>query len=897
MNYKNLSAKNLLSLVKIENQLDNYRDVLVYPKNRSWMNNVQMVRKELADELIDDSVPINNLIIFFNEVIRGATEKATTIILDQQYKSVETKAFDAGDMFVFNRILDQELRASQISNAPRLWGILGVNYGQGMERGLGDLGLSPEEADWELFRETTAYRQRAVNNLKYIYSSLGHHIKGVVASQVAEGNHPYDIAKRLRELKLQPKLVNVAPKIVNGEVVRKGYSYTINQKRYSEMIARTEASRAINQGRLDAYHRGGIERVEWLSAGDNRVCILEGTAKVLTENGPKNIKDIRKGEKVLTHKDRYREVVKTWHRKTDENVVRVTLSGKLKTSSLTATENHPFYVLRNNKNIWVQAKDLKNTDKIYYFARKCPICGNKMPIGNKVCSLSCASKKGNKRRKENKEHYESVLKSNQEKGTRFDWGWKNKKRLLISMKAAHKKLGSNHLSTNIELKVEKHLKQQNIKYKRSQYFNFKNKRRWVDFYLPEYNLIIECDGEYWHSLEEVKQKDIQKDLIASEMGYQTLRLKGKEIRENFGNIKKQIHNAIYNGCFVPIKIKNLKKWKLKKNQPVYNLTVKDDNSYIVNYMVVHNCSECISLDGSRFLIIKAPTIPLHVDCRCTYIIASGSRIPKNKLKSDMANIGAGEALYRDSFNSAYINQGSDLGDILPKDSSEFKADYQALSTLQRKRLLRTVISDYKSIGMIPRVAHDNLDDVAMMVLQSKKIANFSSRYKSAVRASLLKNKEIPIFIGKKSLNKLSYNISARREVKKYLSQSLKKKDALGYSLINNTSKEAFFSFPSLSSVEQYMSLIETEKVISGLSIAHEGGHILYKNLQLNYKNNLLKWKRAYKLEKKRGTLPTLYSIKNDKEGFSETFGSILSRTRKVTNESKNLIENIIEDLL
>lgn len=50
-----------------------------------------------------------------------------------------------------------------------------------------------------------------------------------------------------------------------------------------------------------------------------------------------------------------------------------------------------------------------------------------------------------------------------------------------------------------------------------------------DFLLPEYNLLVECDGEYWHSSEEQKKKDKMFDDCALDAGYDIIRLLGKEL--------------------------------------------------------------------------------------------------------------------------------------------------------------------------------------------------------------------------------------------------------------------------------------------------------------------------------------------------------------------------------
>lgn len=54
----------------------------------------------------------------------------------------------------------------------------------------------------------------------------------------------------------------------------------------------------------------------------------------------------------------------------------------------------------------------------------------------------------------------------------------------------------------------------------------------VDFYLPDRNLVIECDGKYWHSLPEVAKRDRKKNYWLHKNGYKYLRLGEDAIRKD-----------------------------------------------------------------------------------------------------------------------------------------------------------------------------------------------------------------------------------------------------------------------------------------------------------------------------------------------------------------------------
>lgn len=51
----------------------------------------------------------------------------------------------------------------------------------------------------------------------------------------------------------------------------------------------------------------------------------------------------------------------------------------------------------------------------------------------------------------------------------------------------------------------------------------------ADFYLPKRNLVIECDGEYWHMSRNIKLRDQRKDKLLGKLGYNILRLSGQDI--------------------------------------------------------------------------------------------------------------------------------------------------------------------------------------------------------------------------------------------------------------------------------------------------------------------------------------------------------------------------------
>lgn len=79
-----------------------------------------------------------------------------------------------------------------------------------------------------------------------------------------------------------------------------------------------------------------------------------------------------------------------------------------------------------------------------------------------------------------------------------------------------------------ELLIEAELKRQNVYYIKQAYIcGFS-----VDFYLPEIRTIIECDGDYWHNLPEVKIKDAKKNAIWAFEGFKVMRFWEHEIKKS-----------------------------------------------------------------------------------------------------------------------------------------------------------------------------------------------------------------------------------------------------------------------------------------------------------------------------------------------------------------------------
>jgi len=91
--------------------------------------------------------------------------------------------------------------------------------------------------------------------------------------------------------------------------------------------------------------------------------------------------------------------------------------------------------------------------------------------------------------------------------------------------------------TSIELKIEAELKRQNINYQKQVPLC---KIAIVDFYLPEYRIVIQCDGDYWHKYPQGREKDRQQDRVLTFNGFNVYRFWEHEINQSPKKCIKQI---------------------------------------------------------------------------------------------------------------------------------------------------------------------------------------------------------------------------------------------------------------------------------------------------------------------------------------------------------------------
>jgi very-short-patch-repair endonuclease len=72
--------------------------------------------------------------------------------------------------------------------------------------------------------------------------------------------------------------------------------------------------------------------------------------------------------------------------------------------------------------------------------------------------------------------------------------------------------------SSIEMKIRGILDEYGVRYKAQCPFDNGNTLYVVDIYIPKFNLIIECNGDYWHSFPKKKKRDEEIARFAKEIG-------------------------------------------------------------------------------------------------------------------------------------------------------------------------------------------------------------------------------------------------------------------------------------------------------------------------------------------------------------------------------------------
>ena len=154
---------------------------------------------------------------------------------------------------------------------------------------------------------------------------------------------------------------------------------------------------------------------------------------------------------------------------------------------------------------------------------------NQIPWNKDTKGLMVAWNKGIPWSEERKEHLRKAVKKAYESKELRDIHRQNTIRFL-------KNGGMKNKDTKIELIFEDTLKRMNIRFEKQKQF----KLGIADFYLPEYDAFIFCDGDYWHNYPNGKPRDSKQVEYLKENGFNVFRFWEHDILKDCKSLINEI---------------------------------------------------------------------------------------------------------------------------------------------------------------------------------------------------------------------------------------------------------------------------------------------------------------------------------------------------------------------
>ena len=353
-------------------------------------------------------------------------------------------------------------------------------------------------------------------------------------------------------------------------------------------------------------------------------CFNSAKTKIYTSKGWRNISEIKVGDLVLTHKGRFRRVTQLIkHEYNGEDLFNITYrnSDNSKFVVRRITGNHPIFTSRG----WIQVSELFKGDKVFNSSLLCSDCGKKINIQinnsnllkEQLC-LKCFRKKNAKKQWKSEEFrtFMSDCTKEQMKERYSQMSFNERKTLTIKARETIKeKYGSYHpwmkdaikkanktngkKRTYIERKLLYFCEQLGVEAVsnvclRNKHGMFRNDVvcYFPDIFIPKLGIVLEADGENWHkdkTYDENRDKDIKEFF-----GFDTFRFSEEDIRNNgeevFEELKRIFNNHSKKYCLNKCEVIDVQKVNKNVNcNYLYNLSIEDDESYIADGIIVHNC--------------------------------------------------------------------------------------------------------------------------------------------------------------------------------------------------------------------------------------------------------------------------------------------------------------------
>lgn len=291
-------------------------------------------------------------------------------------------------------------------------------------------------------------------------------------------------------------------------------------------------------------------------------CFVAGS-KVMTNAGPIRIERVQVGDQVLTDRNRYRPVTQIFRHDHAGPLVQMFLETRSMLNlerRKTATPEHPFLVRRGGDIGWIKAGELQLGDEIAVISIACSACGRPIPHYRRMCP-QCATE-SSKSREARHRHSRRMADRNPMRGIHtYD-----PSRAAISQKIAQKQTTKAVYTELLGLKRR---------------FEAQGFRAIVVDHTVRPDLILIAGDQ-------VVSVEYDTRLFPKNAAKYDDR---PDVRSQYDDIlwikRDRLTWDLHEGAFVWVSIGALRTVTI--DQPVYNLEVEEDHSYVCQSAIVHNC--------------------------------------------------------------------------------------------------------------------------------------------------------------------------------------------------------------------------------------------------------------------------------------------------------------------
>jgi uracil-DNA glycosylase family 4 len=353
-------------------------------------------------------------------------------------------------------------------------------------------------------------------------------------------------------------------------------------------------------------------------------CFISPRVLIYTAEGYRPIKDIRVGDLVLTHRGHFRKVVFVRpHEKLPKGsrvirfIVRGT-TGNARPLAMTVTPEHPFHVGGS----WKPASALQPGDRVSALGDRCQVCGKTFFVrysryderGWRTCSPRChnqlvfhSPEAREKVRRTMKEQYQDgrrdartiALRANEvtrqlvaageAKIQHLTTEERYRSRIAVAREiTAGRRRGMTGFG---EAELKAILDRLAVDY--VHLFALPGSAFLFDFCLTAEKILIEVRGPGFAAGAAPHERALIKERLAADHGYLVLNLWWAQILDQPPMVEELLRRVLRNHrgeyCFVDAVVVDVIRRRTRRDFPLYNIGVEDDESYVAAGIVSHNC--------------------------------------------------------------------------------------------------------------------------------------------------------------------------------------------------------------------------------------------------------------------------------------------------------------------